>query len=93
MVFNTTFYNIYTPRNEVVGGYTGFTMSVRLQTNPMSYDNLSCVSQNLLKFYQLFTGEEGRIPFFFDDFHFCRSRVIGLDMTESRMFTLCRMIT
>ena len=30
MVFNTTFYNIYTPRNEVVGGYTGFTMSVRL---------------------------------------------------------------
>jgi hypothetical protein len=29
----------------------------------------------------------------FDDFHFYRSRVIGLDMTENRMFTLCRMIT
>ena len=68
-------------------------LSVRLQTNPMSYDNLSCVSQNLLKLYQLFTGEERRIPFIFDDFHFCRSRVIGLDMTENRMFTLCRMIT
>jgi hypothetical protein len=24
----------------------------------------------------------------FDDFHFCRSRVIGLDMTENRIFTL-----
>ena len=68
-------------------------LSLRLQTNPMSYDNLSCVSQNLLKFYQLFTGEERRIPFICDDFHFCRSRVIGLDMTENRMFTLCRMIT
>jgi hypothetical protein len=45
------------------------------------------------KFYQLFTGEERRVPFFFDDFHFCRSRVIGLDMTENRIFTLCRMIT
>ena len=59
---------------------------VRLQTNPMSYDNLSCVSQNLFKFYQLFTGEERRIPLFFDDFHFCRSRGIGLDMTENRIF-------
>ena len=67
--------------------------SVRLQTNPMSYDNLSYVSQNLLKFYQLFIGEERRIPLFFDDFHFCPSRVIGLDMTENRIFTLCRMIT
>jgi hypothetical protein len=28
-----------------------------------------------------------------DDFHFCRSRVIGFDMTENRIFTLCRMIT
>jgi hypothetical protein len=36
---------------------------------------------------------ERRIPFIFDDFHFCRSRVIGLDMTENRIFTLCRMIT
>ena len=59
----------------------------------MSYDNLSCVSYNLLKFYQLFTGEERRIPIIFSDFHFCRSRVIGLDMTENRIFTLCRMIT
>jgi hypothetical protein len=59
----------------------------------MSYDNLSSVSQNVLKFYQQLTGEERRIPFIFDDFHFCRSRVIGLDMTEKRIFTLCRMIT
>jgi hypothetical protein len=44
-------------------------------------------------FYQLFTGEEKRVPFIFDDFHFCRSRVIGLDMTENRIFALCRMIT
>jgi hypothetical protein len=59
----------------------------------MSYDNLSCVSQNVLKIYQQLTGEERRISFIFDDFHFCRSRVIGLDMTENRMFTQCRMIT
>ena len=60
---------------------------------PMSYDNLSSVSQNVLKFYQQLTGEERRIPFIFEDFHFCRSRVIGLDMTENGIFTLCRMIT
>ena len=59
----------------------------------MSYDNLSSVSQNVLEFYQQLTGEESRIPFIFDDFHFCCSRVIGLDMTENRIFTLCRMIT
>jgi hypothetical protein len=39
----------------------------------MSYDNLSSVSQNVLKFYQQLTGEERRIPLIFDDFHFCRS--------------------
>jgi hypothetical protein len=54
---------------------------------------LSSVSQNVLKFYQQLTGKERRIPFIFDDFHFCRSRVIGLDMTENGIFTLCRMIT
>jgi hypothetical protein len=54
---------------------------------------LSSFSQNVLKFYQQLTGEERRMPFIFDDFHFCRSRVIGLDMTENRIFTLCRMIT
>jgi uncharacterized membrane protein YobD (UPF0266 family) len=43
---------------------------------------------NLLKFYQLFTGEERRIPFIFDNFHFCCSRVIELDMTENGIFTL-----
>jgi hypothetical protein len=59
----------------------------------MSYDNLSSVSQNVLKFYQQLTGNETRIPFVFDDFHFCRSRVIRLDMTENRIFTLCCMIT
>jgi hypothetical protein len=29
----------------------------------MSYDNLSSVSQNILKFYQQLIGEERRIPF------------------------------
>jgi hypothetical protein len=58
----------------------------------MSYDNLSSVSQNVLKFYQQLTSEERRIPIIFDDFHFCRSRVIGLNITEYRMFTLCCMI-
>jgi hypothetical protein len=47
----------------------------------MLYDNLSSVSQNVLKFYQQFTGEERRIPFIFDDFHFCCSRVIGSPIT------------
>jgi hypothetical protein len=51
---------------------------------------LSSVSQNVLKFYQQLTGEERRIHFIFDDFHLCRSRVIGLDITENRIFTLCR---
>ena len=59
----------------------------------MSYDNLSSVSQIVLKFYQQLTGEDRRIPFIFDDFRFCCSRVIGLDPTENRIFTLCRMIT
>jgi hypothetical protein len=60
---------------------------------PMSYDNLSSVSQNVLKFDQQLTSEERRIPFIFADFHFCHSRVIGLDMTENRIFTLYHMIT
>ena len=76
----------YAPRNEVVGGYTGFTMSVRLYTNHMSYDNLNCVSENLLKFYLLFTGKERRIPFIFDDFHFCRSRVIIHPLIERGLY-------
>jgi hypothetical protein len=59
----------------------------------MSYDNLSSVSRNVLKFYQQLTGKEKRIPFIFDDFHFCCSRVIRLHMTENRICTLCRMIT
>jgi hypothetical protein len=59
----------------------------------MSYDNLSSVPQSVLKFYEQLTGEERRIPFIFDDFHFCRSRVIVPDMTENRIYTLCHMIT
>jgi hypothetical protein len=53
----------------------------------MSYDNLSSVSHNVLKFYQQLTGEERGIPFNFDDLHFFRSRVIGLDMTEIGFLT------
>jgi hypothetical protein len=61
---------------------------------PLFTGKLLIKFQNILrKFYQLLTGEERRIPLIFDDFHFCRSRVIGLDMTENRIFTLCRMIT
>jgi hypothetical protein len=45
---------------------------------------LSSVSQNVLKFYQQLTGEERRIPFIFEDFLFCRSRVIGLDYTDRK---------
>ena len=60
----------------------------------MSYDNLSSVSQNGLNFYQQLTGEERRIPFIFDDFHSCHSRVFTFDMTESRVFyTICRITT
>ena len=59
----------------------------------MSYDSLRSVSQNVLKFYQQLTSEERRIPFNFDDFHFCCSKVIGLDMMENRIFKLCRIIT
>jgi hypothetical protein len=33
------------------------------------------------------------IPLKTSEFHFCRSRVIGLNMTENRIFTLCHMIT
>jgi hypothetical protein len=51
----------------------------------MSYDNLSSVSRNVLKFYHQLTDEERSISFIFDDFHFCRSRVIGLDMTKNRI--------
>jgi hypothetical protein len=59
----------------------------------MSYDNLSSVSQNILKFYQQLTGEERRIPVIFDDFHFYVPELLDLIMTENRIFTLCRMIT
>ena len=59
----------------------------------MLYDNLSSVSQNVLKCHQQLIGEERRISFIFDAFHFCRSRVIGLDVTENMIFTICRMIT
>ena len=31
----------------------------------MSYDNLSSVSQNVLKLYQQLTGKERRVPFIF----------------------------
>jgi hypothetical protein len=53
----------------------------------MLYDNLSSVSQNVLKFYQQLAGEERRIPLIFDDFHFCRSRVIK--SPKQRLETYC----
>ena len=39
----------------------------------MSYDNLSSVSQNVLKFYQQLTGEEREGPF-----HFCSKQSVML---------------
>ena len=39
----------------------------------MSYENLSSVSQHVLKLSQQLIDEERKIPFIFDDFHFCRS--------------------
>ena len=33
----------------------------------MSYDNLSSVFQNVLKFYQQITGKERRVPFIFGE--------------------------
>jgi hypothetical protein len=95
----------YTPRNKVVGGILvspcpSVRPSVRPSVCPSVCRQILCrmiswvvLLKIFLKFYQLFTGEERRITFFFDDFHFCRSRVIELDMTENRIFTICRMIT
>jgi hypothetical protein len=40
---------------------------------PMSYDNLSSVSQNVLKFYQQLTGESSREE---DPFHFWRCSLL-----------------
>jgi hypothetical protein len=87
----------YTPRNEVVGGIL---VSPCPSVCPYVCREILCRTitwvvflRIFLKFYQLFTGEERRIHLIFDDFHFCRSRVIGLDMTENRIFTLCRLIT
>jgi hypothetical protein len=51
------------------------------------------VSQNVLKIYQQLIGVQRRILFIFDDFRFCRSRVIGLDKMENSMFTICRIVT
>jgi hypothetical protein len=68
------------PRNFVGEGI----ITLEKDFYPMSYDNLSSVSQNVLKFYQLLTGEEGRIPFIFDNFHFCHSRVIIPSPTKLR---------
>jgi hypothetical protein len=64
------------------------------QYTPPGVENLfwQAQAQGFLNFFNPSPVSE-RIPFIFDDFHFCRSRVIGLDMTENRIFTLCRMIT
>jgi hypothetical protein len=40
--------------------------------------------KKFLKFYQQLTGEERGMPFIFDDLHFCRARVIGLDLKEAK---------
>jgi hypothetical protein len=52
----------------------------------MSYDNL-CFLESFKILSAVYWWREE------DPFHFWRFRVIGLDMTEHRIFTLCRMIT
>ena len=42
----------------------------------MSYDNLSSVSQNVLKFYQQLSGEDRMIPFIFDDFQKTNKQIV-----------------
>ena len=44
----------------------------------MSYDNLSSVSQNVLKFYQQLTGEEMRIPLILTIFTFAVPEFLDL---------------
>jgi hypothetical protein len=44
----------------------------------MSHDNLSSVSQNVLKFYQQLTGDERRIPFFLTIFTFAVPELLDL---------------
>jgi hypothetical protein len=44
----------------------------------MSYDNMSSVSQNVLKFYQQLTGEERRIPSFLRIFTFAIPELLDL---------------
>jgi hypothetical protein len=55
----------------------------------MSYDNLSSVSRNVLKFYHQLTGEERRIPFIFDDsLHFERKEAKYKNFKLRCTFTL-----
>jgi hypothetical protein len=44
----------------------------------LSYDILSSIFQNVLKFYQQLTSEERMIPFIFDDFHFAVPELLDL---------------
>ena len=44
----------------------------------MSYDNLSSVSQNVLKFYQQLIGEERRIPLILTIFTFAVPELFDL---------------
>jgi hypothetical protein len=44
----------------------------------MSYDNLSSVSQNVLKFYQQLTSKERRIPFILTIFTFAVPELLDL---------------
>ena len=63
---------LYPPQRSCSGVYWFHHVCPSVCRRILSYDNLSCVSQNILKFYQQLTGEERRIAFIFDDFHFCR---------------------
>ena len=47
------------------GGYILVSFAHSNTSYLMSFDNLSSVSQNVLKFYQQLTGEERRVPFIF----------------------------
>jgi hypothetical protein len=78
VVFLRMFWNFITSLPVKRGGFlsflTIFTFAVpglldliwrNMDFYPMSYHNLSSVSQNVLKFYPQLTGEERRVPFIF----------------------------
>ena len=92
--FTLVLFSCYTPRNEVVVGYTGFTMSVRPSVDE------SCRMITWVVFLRIFWNFISSLPVkrggslsFLTIFTFVVPELLDLIMTENRIFTLCRMIT